>query len=138
MPADPRYRRRLFLWYGIAAAMLLVVGFFGIPFLQAHFRSVPFFTMLWQAEILALGIISASIPAAFYLLRLGAKTLSAERYPFEGMRVIRDTRIVQGPSARRIGITFRIMGIISIGFTILGLIFTHVAFEMIRNFYRNF
>jgi len=38
-----------------------------------------------------------------YLWRLGRRTAAAERYPPPGLRVVRDTRIVAGARARRLG-----------------------------------
>ncbi len=130
------YRRRLFKWYAVGLLVLAVVAYAGIPRLRSYLESLTFYPMLVRVEVLAIAILAISIPAAFYLLRLGSKTIRQERYPCEGMKVIRDTKIVEGPAARRMGIAFRTLGIISLVFSIGGIIATHIIFEAIRHYYR--
>ena len=53
---------------------------------------------LFLAAVAALAVVLAA-----YLGRLSWRTLAVGRYPPPGVRVIRDTRVVRGPRARRYG-----------------------------------
>jgi hypothetical protein len=108
LKADPAYRRRVLIVYAtcvpLALALFILLRQWGLPSLVEHLRrsgddGLRLFKML--------GVASMAIPlgACVYLFRLGRRIHSSEQVPLPGTRVIRDTPVVSGPAARRLGTT---------------------------------
>lgn len=108
LKADPAYRRRVLVVYAtcvpLALALFMLLRQWGVPTLVEHLRrsgddGLRLFKML--------GIASMAIPlgACVYLFRLGRRIQISEQVPLPGTKVIRDTLVVAGPDARRLGTT---------------------------------
>lgn len=106
LKADPAYRRRVLIVYAtcvpLAMALFVLLKQWGLPMLVEHLRrsgeeGLSVFKMI--------GIASMAIPlgACVYLFRLGRRIQANEQVPLPGMKVIRDTPVVSGLAARRLG-----------------------------------
>jgi hypothetical protein len=103
--ADPRARR--------AALIVVAIGTLGGAGLILLFETYRTDVAAWIAAddrrirlvIAALVLLTAgpALAMAAYLWRLGHRTIESDRYPPPGLRVVRDTRVVIGPAARRVG-----------------------------------
>lgn len=80
--------------------------------------------------VVALTVLASgpTLGLAFYLWRLGASVVRADRYPPPNLRLMHDTVVVTGPGARRRG---RLMQLLA---TVLGLAAVLLAFFMWRLF----
>ncbi|HEY7655830.1 MAG TPA: hypothetical protein VH881_03110 [Burkholderiales bacterium] len=103
--ADPAARRRavLAIIFGATVGGLLIAGFdhFGEPF-RAWLTSDPAATAgrARLAIYLSALVLSAPVIAfAVYLWLLGKRVLRAQQFPPPGFRVIRDTPVMDGPTA---------------------------------------
>jgi len=108
LKADPAYRRRALLVYAVglplAVMLFVLLRHWGLPMLVEHLRrSGDGALRLFKV----LGIVSLAIPlgASVYLFRLGRRIQLTEQVPLPGTKVIRDTPVVSGPAARRLGTT---------------------------------
>jgi hypothetical protein len=106
LPADPAYRRRVFLVATvgvlIAAALLLWVTQWGLPMLVAYLRRAGEDGM---RRVKVAAVLSQLIPlvACFYMFRLGLRIQKSAQLPAPGTRVIYDTPVVHGRRARQYG-----------------------------------
>jgi hypothetical protein len=128
MPADLKFRHRLFTGYAIALAMgILLPWRFGGDLLGL-FLSATVRTKLFVAESVGILLLLAFIPPSLYLVHHGRKTLREGRYPNSGMKVIYDTRIQRGSKAKRKGHTLSALGVACITLVLLGSAATHFIF----------
>ena len=74
-------------------------------------------TAIFRIQLLGLATLLIPGLVGGYLVNVGARAWTAERYPYPGMVVARDTRVVVGPAARRRGLLF---GLIGLGILALG------------------
>ena len=125
--ADPRARRRAVALVTIGAAGGLLV-FWGVqsrlPALQAWIAEDPAQAPL-RLRLIASGLAAAvAVPTllfAAYFWRLGDRVICSNRFPPPGMRVIRDTVVWHGDSARRRGRILQGLALI-LGFAVGGFV----------------
>jgi hypothetical protein len=131
--ADAQYRRVLFTSYLVAVVVLLVIGKFVFPScLRAfnHLSAAAYFAVAESAVILFLMLFI--IPAAF-LIRIGRKIVRFEKFPYPGMKVMRDTKVVTGRGALMRGRALIRLGYVSIGFAVAGSVAMHIILHVIRS-----
>jgi len=116
LKADPAYRRRALLVYALglplALALFMLLRQWGLPMLVEHLRRAGDDGLRLFKVI---GIVSMAIPlgACVYLFRLGRRIQLIEQVPLPGMKVIRDTPVVSGPAARRLGTTMVALSVVA-------------------------
>jgi 4-amino-4-deoxy-L-arabinose transferase-like glycosyltransferase len=131
--ADPGYRRRLFSFYLTAIALGFIAWRFLLPpCIDAfdHLRRPAYFIIAESAVIVLLLVFI--IPAVF-LIQTGNKIIRSERFPFPGMKIMRDTKVVTGSRALFRGRFLKRLGYVSIGFAVAGSVAMHILFIYIRN-----
>ena len=104
--ADPAMRRTaLVLGGGVVAALVAAVvsapGFLGS--LSTLSQASPAEAVFWLAAF-AVPIVVLTVVAAVDALRRSLSTWREGRFPPRGMRVLRDTPVIEGPVARTIGV----------------------------------
>ena len=115
LKADPEYRRRVLLVYAtcvpLALLLFVVLKQWGLPVLADYIRRSGDDGLRLLKVI---GIVSMSIPlgACFYLFRIGRRIHVSGQVPTPGTRVTRDTVVVHGPAARRLGTVFVVLSIV--------------------------
>ncbi len=72
--------------------------------------------IVWSLIVLFLGV----IPIGLYIIRLGSKIAEEERIPPLGMKVIKDTEVVIGKTARRRGRILQACGLLIIVVALIG------------------
>jgi hypothetical protein len=111
--ADPAARRNavlLVLAAMIAGTVLIALGAQSPPGLVAWVRE-DYRTRLAIVIVIMLVVVAAPpLGLAVYLWRLARRTLSAERFPPPGSRVVHDTPILTGDSALARGRMLQVMG----------------------------
>jgi hypothetical protein len=110
LPADRRLRRRLA--FGLLALVVLAVLVLelGAPWLVAKFQQDPR-EAVRALKLLMLAAFAPLIPVGVYVFSFGRRAVQAGRFPPPGARVIVDTRIAQGPAARRRGGLLMLIGL---------------------------
>ncbi len=126
--ADLQFRHRLFLTYGIALIMMVLLPWKMGPDVVLLFHQASNTTKLWVAEWTSILVLLAFIPPSLYLIHHGKKTLAEGRYPHSSMKVIYDTRIQRGIKAQYRGRSLSILGGVCIGMVVLGIGATHFIF----------
>ncbi len=111
LKADPQSRRKLINIYFV----VFIVGFIIIQWGLPEFKA--FVNQKKPREAAHILLITLSLcflsvlPMAIYIYRYGQRILKAGQFPPPGEKVIRDTKIIEGNSARRRG---RILIILSL------------------------
>jgi hypothetical protein len=132
--ADPAARRQaiLLVIFGMAIGALLIAGFeqFREPFYEwltsepAESARRAKLALYTSAFVLCAPLIGFAI----YLWLLGARVLRAQRYPPPGMRVIRDTPVVEGRGATTRGHVIQIFAVcLGIGAALFWVFFWWIA-----------
>ena len=116
LKADPAYRRRVLLIYAmcvpLALVLFLALKHWGVPMLTDYLRRSGEDGLRLLKIV---GVVSMSIPlgACVYLFRLGRRIQVAGQVPTPGTRVTRDTPIVYGRAARRLGTTIVALSLVA-------------------------
>jgi hypothetical protein len=113
--ADPVLRRHVGVAVAVVAAAI-VGGFIGVGVwrdsLEALGRESPS-AAAEQAErglrVATIGIGALALMGALHVYRLARRVRDEGRWPPQGMRVIRDTRVIVGQAARRLGVLGMVM-----------------------------
>jgi hypothetical protein len=108
LKADPAYRRRVLVVYAtcvpVALALFILLRQWGLPTLVEHLRRADD-DLLRLFKMLSIASMAIPLGACVYLFRLGRRIQTSEQVPLPGTKVIRDTPVVAGPDARRLGMT---------------------------------
>jgi hypothetical protein len=132
--ADHRYRKHLFISYGVGILVLTLLCLFGLPLVLRYLRSCEIPEFLLITECFAIAFLFCFIGPALFLINTGRKILFYKQAPYPGQKVIRDTKTVFGKKAMFRGRLLIILGIASIIIAIAGSIITHYKFEKFRHF----
>src|SRR5687767_8041080 len=115
LPADPAYRRRVFLVATVgvllAAALLLAVTEWALPMLVAYLRRAGEDGM---RRVKVAAVLAHLIPlvACFFMFRLGQRIRKSAQFPAPGTRVIYDTSVVRGRRAQQYGTAIIVLSIV--------------------------
>ena len=99
MKADKKYRKSLFIAYGAVAVGGVLFFAFIAPFLFAELRRLLPHASFFIAEIVVVTFLLAFIGPAYYLISIGKKIKRHAQFPYPGMKVIRDTKVISGKKA---------------------------------------
>jgi len=110
--ADPALRRKaLVVAFGIVVALLVAVlsarGFLGS--LSTLSQASPAEAVLWFAAFVV-PILALTVMVGVDAVRRSLATFRESRFPPRGMRVIRDTPVIQGRTARVVGVLGCVLG----------------------------
>lgn len=116
-PADPIQRRRVAIVLGVAALALLGL-FVAFRYWLLHSVATLKNEQLLPAMHLVLGVCIASMTACLlllgrHLLLRGRRIMRDRRYPANDARPLRDTPILEGDAAVRVGNASRMAGLIA-------------------------
>ncbi|MDJ0704886.1 MAG: hypothetical protein QNJ46_16515 [Leptolyngbyaceae cyanobacterium MO_188.B28] len=119
LKADPEYRRKCLLLYGALAAVGLALAHWGAPLLKAWILGKELSEAIRLLQVL-LGLMGLPLLLmAYYSYRLARKAIASSQFPPPGMKVLRDTEILEGPAARRKG---RQLWVVSIALALIAVI----------------
>jgi len=128
IPADPAYRMRIV----ILVLLLVAVGAGAIVWLERTWASIDPGTVDPDAvqEVLTIAPVFLGLPLlilSLWLARFSFRVRREERFPPEGVKVIRDTQLVTGAAAR---LRARIGFVLAFLFATLG-VFVPLFFWMV-------
>ena len=130
--ADKSYRRMLFSSYLAGLALIFAAWRYLLPPCLDAFTHLKAPGYFFVAEfIVIVFLLLFAIPAVF-LIRTGKKIIRSERFPFPGMKVIHDTKLITGARAVFRGKALVRLGYVSIGFAVAGSLAMHIIFMVIR------
>lgn len=90
------------------------------------------------SEFILILLLLLFIGPSIYLIYIGRQIKRSGEFPFPGMKVIRDTKVIVGEKALNRGRMFTILGYSSIILSISGSIRIHFTLTKLMNFMMNF
>lgn len=131
---NKKRRNQLLFGYLISLIIFIVLLLFLVPFFKEIYNNTYLYEIIQLADLLHLSIfILVAIPA-IYLIRTGIKIIIQKRYPYKGMILIQDMKILEGKDAIKIGRRLIILGIVTLLFLISSIILTR---KINRDFIKN-
>ncbi|MBF0529179.1 MAG: hypothetical protein HQK55_07895 [Deltaproteobacteria bacterium] len=97
----------------IVIVVMVIVGFlfqWGLPRLVFHLKTLPAEEAVQTIKIGLVVTFGSVIPIGLYMFVIGRRTSREERFPPRGLKVLRDTKIISGPSAVRRGRVIQALG----------------------------
>ena len=99
--ADRRYRRKILTIYIILVLLGVVLIEWGLPWAEEYLERLdPKRALRVVAVVLAVQFLII-VPIALYLFAYGRKVIKYERNPPPGIKVIWDTKVIQGRIHRK-------------------------------------
>jgi len=131
--ADRRFRNTVLLVYAALLLLGIVAWRWLIPMGLRHLSSLGWHDWMITIRAVFSVILVVPAPAAVYCIMVGLKTLESGQYPHPGRRVMRDTAVVRGPSARRRGRALVALGVVFLVFMVVVLVYNWVRYTMWLN-----
>jgi hypothetical protein len=97
--ASKRYRNTLFSVYLILLCIGFLFYYLIFPVLLHNFKNLESSSYFNVAEITLTAILLFFIGPAMYLISIGRKIKHCAQFPFPGMKVLRDTKVISGHKA---------------------------------------
>ncbi len=133
LKGNKTYRNQILsLYLGLIFILYLIWNFLW-PRLFLSFQLLPVRRSFTIAEITCIVFLISFLFPAAYLIRLGSKISRSGQYPFPGMRLMFDTKVIVGLKAMRYGRSFQFLGWLSVCMAVLGSVWVHFVFEHIRH-----
>ena len=124
--ADKKYRKNLLNVYLIFISSIIALCYWGLPVVKEFVLELPVKQKVETLELIGHIVLLLFIPPAIYLIYIGRKIRHSSLLPFPGMKVIRDTRVIQGKKAVFRGNLLMVLGIIMIVTAVLSMTRTHL------------
>jgi hypothetical protein len=125
LPADPKYRRRLFLGYALGLLAVVAVPLLFGPLLVEWIRLQEPRVQVLLADSIAITFLLGFLPPSLYIIRTGRRAVAENQYPHSGMRMIFDTPVHRGVAALRRGKTLVRLGMTGVVAIVLGSLAVH-------------
>jgi hypothetical protein len=97
--ADYKYRKSLFIAYGAVVIGGILFFAFIAPFLIAELKRLLPHASFIISEIIVITFLLAFFGPALYLISIGKKIKQHAQFPYPGMKVIHDTKVLSGKKA---------------------------------------
>ena len=119
IPADRTYRKTLFIVYLVLVLIGGALIGWVLPWAQDYLEGLEAEKALDLIKVALVGLFLSIVPLGAYLFTAGRKMMRYERFPPPGMRVITDTKVVEGEKVKFRG---RVVVVLSLALILLGLL----------------
>ncbi len=119
IPADRTYRRMVLLIYFVLVFIGVVLIGWVLPWSQDYLEGLEAQNALGILKAALVVLFLSILPLAAYLFVVGRKMMKYERFPPPGMKVITDTKVVEGEKVKFQG---QVVVVLSLVLTLLGLL----------------
>ena len=132
---DKNFRKKIFIvtLFLVIAGVIFVVYFqnylTGLKSITEEYPELALQKIVNSMKVIILSLMIVLLAAGIYFLRLGILTIKTSQFPPSGIKVIKDTRLIEGKNANRKGI---ILIILSLLFIISGILLPIQYFNIIR------
>jgi hypothetical protein len=116
--ADKGYRRKLLILYALFILVAVLLIGWGLPWSKAYLLRLELETALAVMQVVLAVMFLGFVPAGLYVWRLGRKIMVHERFPPPGVKVMKDTKLIEGKKARFRG---RVLIVFSLVLILFGL-----------------
>jgi ATP/ADP translocase len=116
--ADRRYRKKLLILYALFVLVVILLIGWVLPWSKAYLLQLELETALTVMKVVLAVMFLSFVPAGLYVWRLGRKIMVHERFPPPGVKVMKDTKLIEGKRARVRG---RVLIVFSLVLILFGL-----------------
>jgi len=117
IPADRTYRRTVLIIYVVLVVIGVVLIGWVLPGSQDYLEGLEAQKALGLLKAALVVLFLSILPLAAYLFAVGRKMMKYERFPPPGMKVITDTKVVEGEKVKFQG---QLVVVISLVLILLG------------------
>ncbi len=132
IPADKSYRRRIISIYVVLVLIGLVLIGWVLPLTKAYIEQLEPETALRTLKATLVVVFLTIVPIALYILSFGRKVMQHERFPPPGVKVIRDTKIIEGQKARVRGRLLVVLSLALILLAVIGALYTPYMLDKVE------
>jgi peptidoglycan biosynthesis protein MviN/MurJ (putative lipid II flippase) len=133
MPADKGYRRRVLTIYVVIVLLGLVLIGWVLPLTKEYIAQLEPETASRAMKTTLVMVFLTIIPIALYILAFGRKVMQHERFPPPGVKVIKDTKIIEGKKARARGRVLVVLSLVLIFLGVIGALYTPFMLNKVKN-----
>lgn len=132
MPADKGYRRRVLAIYVVIVLLGLVLIGWVLPLTKEYIDQLEPETATSAMKTTLILVFLTIVPIALYILAFGRKVMQHERFPPPGVKVIRDTKIIEGKKARARGRVLVVLSLVLIFLGVIGALYTPYMLNKVK------
>jgi hypothetical protein len=129
--ADKKFRFFLFVLYGTILVTGALFFKFLAPLIVCKFQGITSQTYYILGETVIIFFLLLFIVPAWWLISIGRKIKFYEQFPYPGMKVMRDTRVIEGKKAVFRGKMLVALGFLTCIVAVLSSIRVHLIFQNI-------
>ncbi len=124
IPADRTYRKTLFIVYLVLVLVGGTLIVWVLPWAQDYLEGLEAQKALGIIKVALAGLFLSIAPLGAYLFTVGRKMMRYERFPPPGMRVITDTKVVEGEKVKFQGQVVVVLSLVLILLGLLGALYS--------------
>jgi len=133
IPADRTYRRRVLIIIVVLVVIGVVLIGWVLPRARSYLEGLEAQRALGLSRVALVVLFLSIIPLAAYLFTVGRKMMKYERFPPPGMKVITDTRVVEGEKVRIQGQVVVVLSLVLILLGLLGALYSSYWIDQLAN-----
>ena len=122
--ADKRHRRKFFVIYILLVSLGAVLFEWVVPWGKEYLQRLDPETALSVVKIALVVMFLSIVPFGLYLWKFGRKVMEHQRFPPPGVKVIRDTRLIEGEKAKVRGQVMVVLALILIVVGLFAAVYT--------------
>ena len=130
---DKRFRNIIAVVYGAIFAGGIPFAVFALPPLLHKINRLHIQTSIFIGETVIIAFLLCFIFPALYLFSIGIKIKLHSRFPYPGMKVMRDTPVVTGKKAIAKARMLMYLGILAVVVSVAGSLHIHFIFQKIAH-----
>lgn len=133
IPADRTYRRTLVVIYLVLVlAGGIAIGWV-LPWAERYLEGLQAHRALGVIKFALIVLFLSIVPLGVYLFTVGRKMIRYERFPPPGMKVITDTKVVEGEKVKFQGQVVVVLSLLLISLGLFGAIYCSRLIDQLAN-----
>jgi len=133
IPANRTYRRTVLIIYVVLVVIGVVLIGWVLPRSQDYLEGLEAQKALGILKVALVVLFLSILPLAAYLLAVGRKMMKTERFPPPGMKVISDTKVVEGEKVKFRGQVMVVLSLVLIFLGLLGALYSSSLIDQLAN-----
>ena len=133
IPADRTYRRTGLIIFVVLVVIGVVLIGWVLPRSQDYLEGLEAQKALGLLKAALVVLFLSILPLAAYLFAVGRKMMKHERFPPPGMKVITDTKVVEGEKVKFQGKVVVVLSLVLIFLGLLGALYSSRLIDQLAN-----
>ncbi len=133
IPADRTYRRKILIIYVVLVCIGVVLIGWVLPRSQDFLEGLEAQNALGILKVALVVLFLSIVPFGAYLFAVGRKMMKFERFPPPDMKVITDTKVVEGEKVKFQGQVVVVLSLVLILLGLLGALYSSDLIDQLAN-----